>query len=419
MTDIIIEHCETVDEIVIFTAAIREREISVNKAKLARHYNVDIKTINSRLAGKLPATTRNRSKSLDAFSKLMGEILSDKYRSFDYISHFYHFMRREHQIPGCLSTFNRYIRSDSFLDNLFKRNSARIFTHRFETEPGEQAQFDCKERLKLVTLHGEVITVHVATLTLSHSRKNVRALLLDLTKDTIICFLAAAFEHLGGCVKELVIDNIKCLVDKARTPKQAPELNASFAQFLQDYNIKAIVCMAYRPQTKGKTETQNKVVNQLKNYNGHYADIHDMHEKLRIISREDNQRISQATLLPRDFLYSKEKDDMQPLPSKEIRKTYHLTLKSVTVGSDSYVNYKSRKYSVPKRYVGQNVGLRVINGELHIYYMQKPITIHKITNNLFNTRAEHDLTYYKPTAKLILNNEILIHEMAEINYDEV
>ena len=36
--------------------------------------------------------------------------------------------------------------------------------------------------------------------------------------------------------------------------------------------------MPYRPQTKGKTETQNKIVDQLKNYNGKYKDIYDMHQ---------------------------------------------------------------------------------------------------------------------------------------------
>ena len=36
--------------------------------------------------------------------------------------------------------------------------------------------------------------------------------------------------------------------------------------------------MSRRPQTKGKTETQNKIVDQLKNYNGMYKGILDMHE---------------------------------------------------------------------------------------------------------------------------------------------
>lgn len=61
--------------------------------------------------------------------------------------------------------------------------------------------------------------------------------------------------------------------------------------------------MPYRPQTKGKTETQNKIVEQLKNYNGYYEGLLEMHDKLEMINREDNERISQATRLPGILLY--------------------------------------------------------------------------------------------------------------------
>lgn len=65
--------------------------------------------------------------------------------------------------------------------------------------------------------------------------------------------------------------------------------------------------MPRRPQTKSKTETQNKIVDQLKNYNEHYEDLDDICEKLEIINKEDNKSISQATKLPRIFLFKKEK----------------------------------------------------------------------------------------------------------------
>ena len=40
-----------------------------------------------------------------------------------------------------------------------------------------------------------------------------------------------------------------------------------------------------------------------------------MHDKLKIINNEDNERPSQATRLPRNFLLEKEKGDLLPLPS--------------------------------------------------------------------------------------------------------
>lgn len=68
----------------------------------------------------------------------------------------------------------------------------------------------------------------------------------------------------------------------------------------------------------------------------------------------------------------KEKCDLLPLPSKEIRKKYHLTLNEVTVSNESLISYKSNKYSVPKKYIGLKVGLAIVRDtELHIYYNEK------------------------------------------------
>lgn len=144
--------------------------------------------------------------------------------------------------------------------------------------------------------------------------------------------------------------------------------------------------MPYRPQNKGKKETQNKVVDQLKNYNGTYQDLIDMHEKLEMIGQEDNLSISQATKFPRIFLFEKEKDDLNPLPTKEVRQKYYLSLNEVYVSNESMISYKSNKYYVAKKFIGLKVGLIVVRDELHIYYNNKIICVHKITNHLLNIK---------------------------------
>lgn len=102
-------------------------------------------------------------------------------------------------------------------------------------------------------------------------------------------FLAQALETLGSVPKELVIDNLKSFVDKARkTAKDVALLNAKFEEFCKNYCITAKPCMPYRPETKGKTETQNKIVNQLKKYSGYYERLWDTHDKFEMINKEDN-----------------------------------------------------------------------------------------------------------------------------------
>ena len=156
----------------------------------------------------------------------------------------------------------------------------------------------------------------------------------------------------------------------------------------------------------------------MKNYNGQYNGLLDMHDKLDVITREDNERISQATRLPRIFLYRKEKDDLQSLPAKEIRSRYHLSLNEVQVSNESLIQYKYNKYSLPKEFIGKCVGLAVQNKELLIYYKGKIIEKHHITENNLNIKDEHNLkyehilTYEKPS-----NKNILINELENIRYD--
>ena len=102
--------------------------------------------------------------------------------------------------------------------------------------------------------------------------------------------------------------------------------------------------------------------------------------------------------------------------SKEIRQKYHLSLKEVHVSNESLISYKSNKYSVPRNFIGLNVGLSVRANELHIYYKRKIITIHQISNKLLNIKDSHELKYQK---EINQNEEktIIRNEMENLIYD--
>jgi len=366
MTKVILEQITNINDLLLFSKAYKEGLIKVNISKLAKELNKDRKTIKKYLNGETPKRTRVRVKYLDEYREYIVEVLSDKHQSFDYIDHLFKFLKREKNITCSRTSLNRYIRED----------------------------------MKLIDKDGNVISVTIPTLTLSWSRYNVRKMILDTKTDELLSFLAESFEEIGGVPHELVIDNLKQFVEKPRYKDSDALLTNKLIEFAKDYNIKIKPCMPYRPQTKGKTETQNKIVDQLKNYNGKYKDIYDMHEKLAIIHNEDNNNIYQATKFPRKFLLEKEKGDLNPLPSKKIREKYHLSLNEVHVSNESLISYKSNKYSVPRKFIGLKVGLVVKRDDLHIYYKGKIITIHKISNNLLNIKESHDLKYKKEKEKM-------------------
>jgi putative transposon-encoded protein len=414
---------DKVEDLRLFSRAYREGLImKPNISKLAKALNVDRKTVRKNLNGFVPSKTKKRVKYLDEFRDKLLELLNDEYREFEYIKHLFNYMKREENITCSYSCFRRYVVTDDELSKLFKSSkSTSTFTKRFETEAGVQAQFDLKERVSIIDKAGTETKVDIATLTLGFSRLNVRKVVPDTSYESVISFLAYAFETIGGVTKELVIDNIKCLVDTPRRNGNDAFLNVKFEQFARDYNLDILPCIPARPETKGKTETQNKVPSQLKNYNGVYADIHEVHEKLKIINTEDNESISQGTNFPAVFLFKHEKDKLQKLPTQDIRANYYLKTKKVAVSNESLVSYKSNKYSVPKQYIGKKVGRIIRNNKLQIYYNSKLVTVHQVTDKKINIKESHNLFYEK---KFQLDSKtstsictVILDEMEAIKYD--
>lgn len=97
---------------------------------------------------------------------------------------------------------------------------------------------------------------HLVNLTLI-----LRKLIIDTKLENLLSFLTESFEKISGVPKELVIDNLKQFIEKPRCNDESAILNPKFEKFCKDYNITPKPCISHRPQTKGKTETQNKIVN--------------------------------------------------------------------------------------------------------------------------------------------------------------
>ncbi len=392
-----------------------------NISRIARKLNCSRDTVRKRLEGYTPSTNRKRRKYLDNYYGEIYDVLNDEYKSFSYVKHLFNYFVREYKITCCYTTFREYIVNDIELSRHFKKSNEKQFTERFETPPGKQAQFDLKEDVPIIFKDGTKTKVHIATLTLGFSRYNIRQIIVDKSYESVSMFLANAFEKLGGVYEEIVIDNIKCLVDNPRHSSKPAIINSKFIEFAKDYGFDINPCMPYRAQTKGKTETQNKVVEQLLNYNGDYNDLYHVCDVLNVINTEDNEAVSQATLLKSSFLLKKEKQHFKPLPPRPITKCYFPPSSEVKVTKDSLITYKSRKYSVPKRLIGKKVNLIVNKQSLHIYYSRELVTIHKITKKMLNINKNHNLKYNKLLEiDEVSEEEALSVEMYErIKYDNI
>ena len=169
MTEEILKFLNDKEDLLLLSKSYKKGDIKLNISKISRKLKVDRKTVRRYLNGQIPKKKRNKPKYLDNYIGEIKELLNDPIREFDYIDHLYRYMKREYSITCNRVTFNRYIRNNPELNDSFKANHSDSFTVRFETEPGQQVQFDLKEKVKLVTTKGETIVVYIPTLTFGWS----------------------------------------------------------------------------------------------------------------------------------------------------------------------------------------------------------------------------------------------------------
>ena len=71
-----------------------------------------------------------------------------------------------------------------------------------------------------------------------------------------------------GFKVKIVTDNPKTIMDEARIYYSPGKVNSRFATFAKDFDFKVRPCIAGRPRTKGKVETQMKFLDEIHAYQG-------------------------------------------------------------------------------------------------------------------------------------------------------
>lgn len=165
------------------------------------------------------------------------------------------------------------------------------------------------------------------------------------------------------------------------------------------------------PYTKGKVETVNKFLDWLRPYEGTFETEADLIHILDKINNKVNTHVCQATNVPPLLLFQKEKEYLQPLPSRDIIASYLSHDQTIKVQKDSLITYKGNKYSVPAAYIGKSVWIKQIDYKLHIYYNTELIAIHTLINKKINYQKEHYMELLSP---IIKDDDAVVH-MAEAN----
>ena len=376
----------------------------VNKSALARQYGCCWETIDRRLNPdkyKKEKKQRVYTSILDPFKNIIDEKLE---KTNVPATGIYFLLKNKYNFKGKYGIVRKYVyqKKENIISNL---------TIRFETIKGFQSQVDWKEKMKLHDELGNEYVFSIFLIVLGNSRYKYIELTFDQSQETLFRCLVNSFHYFGGRTEEILFDNMKTIVDHAKSDFSDVVINNKAIQFSKDAGFKIITCRPYRPRTKGKVETLAKIMNRLKAYDFEFKDIDSLNQIVEQLNYELNyEEKSQATKEIPNILFQKEKEHLIPV-NYDLLESYCNPIKTYKVSNESMITYHGIKYSVPIQYIGKQLTVIDMDNDIQIYYNSNLISLHSkntgfgynynkndyieiLKNSAFNTKTEEEIKEY-------------------------
>lgn len=182
-------------------------------------------------------------------------------------------------------------------------------------------------------------------------------------------------EFFGGCTELVIPDNLRSGVSRAC--RYDPDLNASYQQWAEHYQVAVVPARPYKPKDKAKAEVGVQIVERwiLARLRHHtFFSLAELNQCIRTLLDELNQRPFKQ--LPGNRLQAFEQLDkpaLKPLPMHPYR---YVAIKPVKVTIDYHVQYQQHHYSVPHQYVGETLELHAHDTRVTLYFRQHQVASH-------------------------------------------
>lgn len=329
---------------------------------IARALAIDPKTVRAwRARGSwLPRTPRPRRSMLDRFAAwLTARAPEVEYNCVVLLREL-----RGEGYRGGLNQVHRFVRPL----RLAARRLASA-TVRFETPPGQQVQVDFGQRR--VWIGAQAVAVHLFVYTLGYSRRLYATAFPHERLDAVLAGHEQAFRHFGGVPLQIVVDNAKPAV--LQHTREGVVYHPVYADFAAHYGFSPWAHWPYRPQTKGKVESNIGYVKKNALAGKRFGSwSHLTAWLLEWSTTIADQRIHGTTHEVPLVRFALEQ--LTPLGSRLPYQRERVKLRIVP--PDALVAISAARYSVPVRYVGAQVRIRETTSGYEILHEDTVIARH-------------------------------------------
>lgn len=188
-----------------------------------------------------------------------------------------------------------------------------------------------------------------------------------------------AFEYFGGVTQVIFPDNASTASNRISRTDRARDVNAAYAEFLEYYATAAVPTRSYRPRDKGHVEAGVKVVT---NWVIHYlegrvfASLDELNTTVAIQVEAINDRtpFRGEQRSRRNWFAEHEQGELLSLPA---RRWEPVIWRKAKVHRDWHIQLHTIKYSVPSRFAGLTVDVRIIGEQIDVLSGGENIATHQ------------------------------------------
>jgi transposase len=278
-------------------------------------------------------------------------------------------LERVHGIRVSLRTVERAVEGERR-----RLRAEAVATVRFETPPGRQLQADFGQISPEIA--GERTKIYLCVLTLGYSRRLYAEAFEHERLHAWLTAMENAFRHFGGIPQEVLIDNARALVTRHDVRTREVVFSRTFSAFARYWGFTPKACAPYRARTKGKDERGVGYVKNNAIAGRAFASFQALQEHLRGWLREvaDVRRHGTTAERPIDRFLAAEAAALRPLAGKP--PFHHSRELTRRVHNDLCVEVDGNHYSVPWRYIGEEVLVHVSETTVVISHAGAEVATH-------------------------------------------